>query len=59
MRWFKGDRIVRVCCEDAGIGSHYLDADGEPFAGDAAVMLGKTEQGRLVKIRVDLTSNRP
>lgn len=57
MRWFKGDRVVRVCCEDGG--SHYLDADGEPFAGDSAVMLAKTEQGRLIKIRVDLTSNRP
>ena len=27
MRWFKGDRIVRVCCEDAG--THYTDATGE------------------------------
>jgi predicted dehydrogenase len=59
MRWMKGDRIVRVCCEDAGASSHYADAEGEPFAGDAAVMLAKTEAGRLIKIRVDLTSNRP
>lgn len=57
LRWFKGDRIVRVCCEDGG--SHYRDEGGEPFAGDSAVMLAKTEQGRLIKIRVDLTSNRP
>lgn len=57
MRWFRGDRIVRVCCEDSG--SHYLDAEGKGFAGDAAVMLCKTAQGRLIKIRVDLTSNRP
>ena len=27
--------------------------------GDAAVMLAKTGRGRLIKIRVDLTSNRP
>ena len=57
MQWFQGDRVVRVCCEDAG--SHYTDGEGEHFAGDTAVMLAKTEQGRLIKIRVDLTSNRP
>eukprot|EP01051_Picozoa_sp_SAG22_P008001 SAG22_NODE_587_length_8857_cov_5.973167_4_plen_407_part_00 len=57
MRWMKGDRVVRVCCEDAG--SHYRDKDGELFAGDASVMLAKTAMGRLIKVRVDLTSNRP
>ena len=57
MQWFQGDRVVRVCCEDAG--SHYTDGEGEHFAGDTAVMLAKTERGRLIKIRVDLTSNRP
>lgn len=57
MRWFHGDRIVRVCCEDAG--SHYTDKKGAPFAGDAAIMLAKTAQGRLLKIRADITSSRP
>jgi predicted dehydrogenase len=57
MRWFQGDRVVRVSCVDAG--SHYNDTQGKAMAGSSATMLAKTEQGRLIKIRVDLTSNRP
>ena len=37
LRWFRGDRIVRVCCEDGG--SHYADTAGRPFAGAAVRQL--------------------
>lgn len=57
LQWFEGERIVRVCC--AGSGHHYLDPRNEPYAQDTSVMLGQLSNGGLVKIRVDMISNRP
>ena len=52
-----GDRVVRVCCE--GSGHHYRDPRGEPYHQDTAVMLAKTARGALIKIRLDMISDRP
>ena len=57
LQWFKGDRVVKVCCEDSG--SHYRDPRDKLYASDSSVMLCKTARGRLIKIRVDLVSARP
>jgi predicted dehydrogenase len=52
------DRVVRVCC--AGSGHHYLDPRGDPYENqDSCVMLAKTDRGALIKIRVDMLSDRP
>ncbi|RPI62177.1 MAG: gfo/Idh/MocA family oxidoreductase [Planctomycetaceae bacterium] len=57
LQWMPGDRVTRVCCETTG--SHYCDPRGEKYAQDSATMLGKTDKGGLVKIRVDMISDRP
>ena len=57
LQWLGGDRVARVCCE--GSGSHYRDPRGEPYHDDTAVMLAKTRKGALIKIRVDMVSDRP
>jgi len=57
LQWMEGDRVVRVCCE--GTGNHYLDPRGEKYAQDTSVMLCKTAKGALIKIRVDMISDRP
>jgi predicted dehydrogenase/GNAT superfamily N-acetyltransferase len=57
LQWMEGDRVVRVCC--AGSGHHYKDPRGEQYHQDSAVMLCKMRSGGLVKIRVDMLSNRP
>jgi len=52
------DRVVRVCCE--GSGHHYRDPRGDLYENqDSCVMLAKTVEGALIKIRVDMLSNRP
>ena len=57
LQWMPGDRVVSVCC--AGSGHHYCDPRGDEYAQDTSVMLGQMAQGGLVKIRVDMISNRP
>ena len=58
LQWMTGDRVVRVCCE--GSGHHYKDPRGDEYENqDSCVMLCKTEQGGLIKIRVDMLSDRP
>ena len=57
LQWMPGDRVVRVCCE--GSGHHYNDPRGEPYHQDTSVMLCKTAKGALIKIRVDMVSDRP
>jgi predicted dehydrogenase len=53
-----GDRVVSVCC--AGSGHHYRDPRGDVYENeDSCVMLCKMRSGGLVKIRVDLLSDRP
>lgn len=54
LRWFPGDRVTRVCCAGSGRGTD------EALLGDnATVMLCKTEKGRLIKIRQDISSPHP
>ncbi len=58
LQWMPGDRVVRVCCE--GSGHHYEDPRGDAYENqDTCVMLCKTERGGLIKIRVDMLSERP
>jgi predicted dehydrogenase len=57
LQWMANDRLVSLCC--AGSGHHYRDPRGAEYAQDTSVMLGKMQQGGLVKIRVDMLSERP
>ncbi|HEY3282647.1 MAG TPA: GNAT family N-acetyltransferase [Armatimonadota bacterium] len=57
LQWMPGDRVTRVSCE--GSGHHYKDPRGEEYHQDTAVMLCKTARGALIKIRVDMLSDRP
>jgi len=57
LQWMPGDRITRVCCE--GTGTRHTDTHGNPFCQASSTMLGKTQNDALVKIRVDLLSDRP
>ena len=58
LQWMAGDRVVSVCC--AGSGHHYRDANGKPYENeDSCVMLCRMRSGGLVKIRVDMISDRP
>ncbi len=57
LQWMGGDRVVRLCCE--GSGHHYTDPRGEPYHQESPVMLCKTAGGALIKIRVDMVSDRP
>lgn len=58
LQWMPGDRVVRVCCE--GSGHHYVDPRGDRYENqDSCVMLCKMARGGLVKIRVDMLSERP
>ncbi len=58
LQWMPGDRVVRVCC--AGSGHHYTDPRGDLYENqDSCVMLAQTAKDALIKIRVDMLSNRP
>jgi predicted dehydrogenase len=58
LQWMAGDRVTRVCC--AGSGHHYVDPRGDPYENqDTCVMLAQTARGALIKIRVDMLSERP
>ena len=57
LQWMAGDRVQSVCC--AGSGNHYKDPRNEKYAQDTSVMLCKTVKGALIKIRVDMISDRP
>ena len=58
LQWMPGERITSVCC--AGSGHHYKDPRGDFYENEeSCVMLGKTTKGGLVKIRVDMLSDRP
>lgn len=52
-----GDRVVKVCCEDTSI--RHKDPRGEEYSQMTPVMLCKTAKGVLIKIRVDMLSDRP
>ncbi|MCC7146738.1 MAG: Gfo/Idh/MocA family oxidoreductase [Phycisphaeraceae bacterium] len=58
LQWMPGDRVVSLCC--AGSGHHYKDPRGDSYENeDSCVMLCKMRSGGLVKIRLDMLSNRP
>ena len=57
LQWMPGDRVAQVCC--AGSGHHYKDPREDNYAQDMSIMLCKMESGGLVKIRVDMLSDRP
>ncbi len=58
LQWLPGDRVARVCCQ--GSGRHYQDARGVVYENqDTCIMLAKTCRDALIKIRVDMLSNRP
>lgn len=56
LQWMQ-DRVVKVCC--AAAGSRQTDQNGKPYCQASPVMLCKTSRGGLIKIRVDMTSDRP
>ena len=58
LSWFENDRVESVCC--VGSNAAVMHTDGKPL-GDSTcyIMLCKTEQGRLIKIKNNLTSPRP
>ncbi|HET6427878.1 MAG TPA: Gfo/Idh/MocA family oxidoreductase [Phycisphaerae bacterium] len=57
LQWMAPDRVAKVCC--AGSGRHYTDPRGQPYHQESAVMLCKTVRDALIKIRVDMLSDRP
>jgi predicted dehydrogenase/GNAT superfamily N-acetyltransferase len=57
LQWMPGDRVAKVCV--GGSGWHHKDPRGKRFHQDTAVMLCKTVKGALIKIRVDMVSERP
>ena len=58
LQWMPDDRVVQVCCQ--GSGHHYRDPRGDLYENqDTCVMLAKTAKGALIKIRVDMLSERP
>jgi predicted dehydrogenase len=58
LQWMRGDRVRSVCC--AGSGHHYRDPRGNEYENqDTCVMLCKMQCGGLVKVRVDMLSDRP
>jgi predicted dehydrogenase len=58
LQWMPGDRVVAVSC--TGAGHHHHDLDRRPFEAESTcVMLCRMRSGGLVKIRVDMISDRP
>ncbi len=58
LQWFEGQRAVGVSC--AGSGHHYKDPRGDEYENeDSILMLCRLSGGGLVKIRVDMLSDRP
>ena len=58
LQWMPGDRVTKVCC--AGSGRRHVDPRGDAYENEAScVMLCKTRDDALIKIRVDMLSDRP
>jgi predicted dehydrogenase len=58
LQWMPGDRVTRVSCE--GTGRRHVDPRGDAYENEAScVMLCKTRNDALIKIRVDMLSDRP
>ena len=56
LQWMPGDRVRRVCCEGTGV--RHTDGTGAPYCPSSSTMLCKTEKDALIKIRVDMVSDR-
>ncbi len=58
LQWMPGDRVAAVT--GRGSGHHYRDPRGAVYENeDSCLLLGKMKKGGLVKIRVDMLSDRP
>ena len=58
LQWMPDDRVVSV--SGAGSGHHYKDPRGNEYENeDTCVLLGQMRSGGLVKVRVDMLSDRP
>lgn len=58
LQWMPDDRVVSVCC--AGSGHHHKDPRGDEYENeDSCIMLCRMAKGGLVKIRLDMLSDRP
>ncbi len=58
LQWMHRDRVVSVSC--VGSGHHYKDPRGDYYENeDTCLMLCRMSKGGLVKIRVDMLSDRP
>jgi len=58
LRWFDGQRVVSVSC--VGSGHHYRDPRNVEYENeDTTIMLCRLSGGGLVKIRLDMLSERP
>ncbi len=58
LQWMPSDRVASVTC--AGSGRQYTDPRGDKYENETScVMLCKMQSGGLIKIRVDMLSNRP
>ena len=58
LQWMPGDRVERVCA--AGSGRNHVDPRGDEYENQSSsVMLCQMRSGGLVKIRLDMLSDRP
>ena len=57
LQWMPGDRVAQVCCADTEV--RLRDPRGDEYAQMTPVMLCRTARGALIKIRVDMLSDRP
>jgi predicted dehydrogenase/GNAT superfamily N-acetyltransferase len=58
LQWMPADRVVRLCC--AGTGHHYKDPRGDYYEqSDSTTTLCRMASGGLVKLRLDMLSDRP
>lgn len=58
LMWLGDDRVTSVCCT-ANTHPQHRDPHGEPYQAESPVMLCRTANGVLIKIRVDMVSDRP
>ena len=58
LQWMPGDRVTSVC--HAGSGHHYRDPRGDQYEQeDSVVTLCRMQKGGMVKLRIDMLSDRP
>lgn len=58
LQWFPGERVVEAM--GAGSGHHYRDPRGDAYENqESSLMLCRMSGGGLIKIRVDMLSDRP